>query len=144
MAARRPKGTGKVRRLPSGRWQARFREHPAPCTFDTKMDAQAWLAGQVRSVSAGVWAAPSQAAPSTTLAVYAEGWLAGRDLRPRTRALYRGLLDRHILPGLGALPLDALTPFVVRRWHEQTAVGPDGQEPCVLAAARDPGDRCLR
>lgn len=40
----RRKGTGRVRRLPSGRWQARGSTGaPAPHTFTTRAEAVAWL-----------------------------------------------------------------------------------------------------
>lgn len=39
------------------------------------------------------------------------------DLRPRTVELYDGLLHRHLLPHLGRVPLDRITPAEVRRWH---------------------------
>jgi len=114
---RRPQGSGRVRQLPSGRWQARYPDHdgtlrPAPMTFDTKLDAGAWLADYVE----GVVIAP-QRQRDPTLAEYADAWLAGRDLKPRTRALYRDLLDDLILPNLGALRLSRMSPAKVRDWY---------------------------
>lgn len=119
---RRPKGSGMVRRLPSGRWQAQYtgpdgRRRPAPQTFDTKGDAEAWLAAEHGDARAGVWAPPEPASDRRqTLREYAERWLALRDLRPRTRALYRSLLDDHVLPDLGSLPLDRIRPGTVQSW----------------------------
>ena len=46
---KRAAGAGTVRQLPSGRWQARYRDstlnsmRSAPVTFDTKLDALGWL-----------------------------------------------------------------------------------------------------
>jgi integrase len=48
---------------------------------------------------------------------YAEAWLEQRELKPRTRALYRRLLDRFILPAFGEVSLRHITPQVVRTWH---------------------------
>ncbi len=122
-AKRRDNGAGALRKLPSGRWQARHRGpdgvmRPAPMTFDTKLDAGAWLKAQSGDVAEGVWA-PSQAGPRGRLTVeqYAKTWLAGRDLKPRSRLLYRDLLDALILPGLGEAPLDKVSPTTVRNWH---------------------------
>ena len=79
MARKRAAGTGATRKLPSGRWQARFRGpdgmmRPAPVTFDTKMDASAWLSAQVDAVEQGNWTRPD--APSSngrqTLKQYAD------------------------------------------------------------------------
>lgn len=52
---RRPQGSGSVRQLPSRRWQARYRLDDgtlrcAPVTFDTKLDAGAWLADYAEGV----------------------------------------------------------------------------------------------
>ncbi len=122
---RRSNGAGAVRQLPSGRWQGRHRGpdgvmRPAPVTFDTKMDAGAWLAGQVRDVDRGTWAAPQpagEAQGAPTLRSYSTAWLAARELKPRTRLLYQGLLDRHVLPALGDVELTRLTPTTVRNWY---------------------------
>lgn len=118
---RRERGTGAARQLASGRWQARFRGpdgvmRPAPQTFDTKLDANAWLKAQAGDVARGQWAAPEQRVKVPTLKPYADEWLAARDLKPRTRALYRDLLDALILPPLGTVRLDRLSPTSVRNW----------------------------
>jgi len=114
---RRPQGAGTVRQLPSGRWQARYRQHDhtlksAPVTFDTKLDASAWLADYVEGA---VVADHKQ--PDPTLAEYATTWLASRELKPRTRAHYRDLLDDLIEPTLGTLRLSRLSPDKVRAWY---------------------------
>ncbi|MEZ5116955.1 MAG: site-specific integrase [Candidatus Nanopelagicales bacterium] len=121
--ARRAPGAGRLRQLPSGRWQARFTGpdgvmRPARETYDTKMDAQAWLENQARDVDRGVWAPPEPTADrGQTLRDYSASWLAARELKPSTRALYRDLLDERILPDLGDVALDRLTSATVRTWH---------------------------
>lgn len=114
---RRPKGSGTVRQLPSRRWQARYRlpdgtMQSGPVTFDTKLEAAAWLADYAR----GTAVAPEHH-DDPPLTAYAESWLAGRDLKPRTRALYRGLLNDLIAPGLGKLKLSRLSSVKVRDWY---------------------------
>jgi len=96
---------------------------PAPDTFETKLDASAWLNAQVSLVAAGAWIAPQRVERASTLRVYADSWLETRDLRPRTRAQYRWLLDDYLLPGLGGLRVDTITPPVVRQWHAGVAPG---------------------
>lgn len=122
MAKRRPNGAGAVRQLPSGRWQARFRgadgvTRPAGVTFDTKQTATAWLSAQVRDVERGIWQVPAERAVSGSLRAYADEWLQTREIKPSTRALYRGLLDDLILPALGDRPLDKIEPATVRAWY---------------------------
>ena len=58
---------------------------------------------------------------------YANDWFEqrrradGRHLAPRTKELYRSLLDRFILPGLGGRQLTALRTEDIRRWHTDLA-----------------------
>ena len=112
---------GSVRRLPSGRYQARYRdeartEYTAPETFPTKTAAARWLATVETDILRGRWIDPRSG--QVTLRSYAGEWLASRpNLRPRTRELYASLLRLHILPGLGAAELGRITPSAVRRWH---------------------------
>lgn len=126
MAVRRPakRGFGSIRLLPSKRFQARYTgpdtaTHTAPTTFETRMDAEAWLTDRRREITAGTWTVAGPAtATYVTLAPYAEAWLTGRAaLKPRTRAHYRQLLDRRILPTLGTVAVKAITPDKVRVWH---------------------------
>jgi len=54
---------GSVRRLPSGRYQARYSDermnrHTAPHTFETKTAAEEWLATIRADVVSGTWRAP--------------------------------------------------------------------------------------
>jgi len=130
---RRPQGAGTVRQLPSGRWQARWRDehdrlHPAPHTFDTKLDAATWLDGESWQASEAVAVVERQ---DPTLKAYGNAWLAGRDLKPRTHAHYRRLLDQQILPTLGSRPLSAITPTVVRTWYGEQ----DRDKPTLRAHA---------
>src|SRR6516225_8177331 len=100
---------GAVRRLPSGRLQASYvapngRRYPAPATFDTKGDADEWLAAQRTDIARGEWTrpvAPTPAAP--TFGAYGADWLATRDLTGRTRGEYEKLLASHLLPAFGSV-----------------------------------------
>jgi len=46
--------------------------------------------------------------------------VAGRPIKPRTRAHYQALLDDHLLPAFGNRQLGAITPKHVRDWHADT------------------------
>jgi len=121
---RRASSFGSVRKLPSGRWQASYwhdgERHTAPTTFPTKGDGTAWLASVRTDIGRGAWVDP--AAGSITFGTYATGWLDQRpDLAERTRELYAWLLDRHILPALGSLPLGELSSSKVRSWNAKLA-----------------------
>jgi integrase len=110
---------GRVRRLPSGKWQAR---HPGPDgldrslgTFATKAAANQALAQVELQMASGAWIDPSRR--EQTLAAYAAAWLETRNLRPRTRESYEDQLRLRILPRLGKMPLGKITSQEVRAWH---------------------------
>jgi hypothetical protein len=79
---------GNVRMLPSGRFQARCtgpdgQEHRSPITFDTKGDAQPWLALQPAAITESRWKpAPPPKEPLPTFGTFADQWLERRDLKP--------------------------------------------------------------
>jgi integrase len=126
LSVARRSGFGNVRRLPSGRYQARYQRPGtdtfvnAPFTFTTKGDAEAWLTTTRADLIRGAWLPLDT---TTTLSEYAETWLAQRALKPRTRAEYRKILDQRILPALGDVQMRRLSPAVVREWHARTALG---------------------
>lgn len=120
MAGKR-RGFGRIRQFRSGRWQASYigpdaKLHKASSTFGAKIDAEGWLAGERRKIDLGTWGAVERS-DDATVASYADQWLSQRQLRPRTRQLYTSMLDRLVLPELGAMKLVALTPAKVREWH---------------------------
>ena len=132
---------GTVRRLASGRYQARYTDHSgrqvsAPSTFATKADGYRWLAKTQTELDSGRWIDPK--AGKEPLKVYAEHWVEtrlvrGRPLAPRTAELYRAQLRNHIVPALGSTPLRQLEASSVRAWYGKLS-GPAG--PGQVTAAK--------
>lgn len=118
---------GRIRKLPSGRYQARYLDpngvlRPAPETFATKKDADDWLAEMQTAVRSKSWRDPD--AGAVNFAEYAETWIAERGLMPTTQDLYRQLLRLHLAPIFGAWDLDEITAPRVRAWRtEMLATG---------------------
>lgn len=115
---RRARGSGRVRQLKSGAWQARYVDddgilRPAPETFDTKFDAETWL----DRVADGQ--PVHRIKPSPKFGDYAAAWLKTRDLKPRTRAEYEAMIRLYLVPEFGAIRLDKITVTHVREWHSQ-------------------------
>ncbi|WP_246306199.1 tyrosine-type recombinase/integrase [Allobranchiibius huperziae] len=125
MMTGRKRGFGQISKQRSGRLQARYtgpdlQLHTAPHTFALRLDAEAWLADERRSIVADTWTPPAnrrlaQLGP-VIFATYARAWLIERDLKPRTRAHYTSLLQVQLQP-LANTPLTAITPPLVRHWY---------------------------
>jgi integrase len=136
---------GSIRRLPSGRYQARYtgptgETVPAPMTFTARMDAESWLASERRQVEQPeAWQAPkarleearltAEATQLPTLETYATQWIErrrssrGEPLRPSTRDKYLSSLRVHVYPTFGDVPLDKITRKSVLAWHDGLAAG---------------------
>lgn len=136
---RQRRSFGRIAKLPSKRYRARYTGpdgalHNAVVTFDTREDAEAWLAGERRAISEDRWTPPTKLSDqprALTFGTYAERWLTRRDLKPRTLAHYRSLLDRQILPTFADVPIKGITSEAVRDWHSDL----DRRKPTLRAHA---------
>lgn len=114
-----------LRQLPSGRWQARYRDPETrktiPRTFESKTEAKRWRRAQLAALDAGAHVDPTD---TTTVAQYALRWVEVRDVRASTEARYRAIVRTH-LDGttLGGMALGKVKPTHVREWlTERNAV----------------------
>ena len=128
---------GRVRQLPSGRWQARYAgpdgiDRPADETFATKTDADVWLTLKEADIRNGDWINPDDG--KIRLVDYSQTWIAERTgLRPKTVELYGYLLRRHLTPVLGSMPIADIQAGHVRRWRKHLLDG--GVSPVTAAKA---------
>jgi integrase len=130
---RQRRGWGHIRRLPSrrapgrGRYQASYigrdnRRHNAPHTFADSICAERWLAEERRLRDSEDWTTPAQRdaqrwTAGETLSVYGKRWIAERNVKPRTRALYSSQFTLHVEPDLGDVQIRHVTSEWVRRWY---------------------------
>jgi integrase len=122
------RGFGSIRRLPSGRWQARF-THPrtgqleaAPSTFATKADANRWLSSMESDLDRGEALDLNRA--KQTFGSYGQAWLDSRgDLRPKTMELYEYLFRVYLKPRLGARQIGRVDSEIVRQWYGEASSG---------------------
>jgi integrase len=135
---------GTVRKLPSGRWQARYYDlagnrHTAPRTFATKTDALQHLALVEADMHRGTWTDPALA--RTLFSTWVQRWQSVNipALRPSTQDLYRYLLRRLLLPTFGPLALASIDSMEVRGWLARLKA-----EGTVSAGTRAKAYRLLR
>lgn len=121
---------GKVRKLPSGRWQASFigptgRRQPAAHTFATKTDADRWLAAAEVDLVRGTWL--DEKGGQVPFGEFAQQWIDDNPrLGPRSRETYERNLRLHLAP-LAETPLVALSPSTVRSWYAEALRGKGGK-----------------
>jgi integrase len=124
---------GRIRRLPSGHWQARYQgpdgvDRAAPDTFRTKTDAEVWLTLKEAEIRRGDWIDPD--AGKVRFGDYADNWVNDSVLKPRTEELYRGLLKNHLKPTFANLYLSDIREADIRRWRkERLKSGPQQERP---------------
>ena len=142
MSKRRTRGSGAIRQLPSGRWQARLKvdevTYPAPHTFDTRQAAAIWLKRQTEQIEDGTWTPPTKGRiRPLTFGEFAADWMSrpspktGRMRAPRTVVEYDKDLDERILPTFGKRTMTSITPAQVQRWYD----GLDASKPTQRAHA---------
>lgn len=135
VSGRKTRSFGSLCRLPSGRWQARYRGPDGllvsePGTFVRKTDGARWLALTEAELLKDDWIDPE--AGRVPLIDYADAWIAERPgLRPKTIQLYRYLLRRHLAPRFTTI--GSITEANVRRWRADLI--DDGVSPVTAAKA---------
>ena len=114
---------GTIRRLPSGRYQARYPgpdgvRRAADDTFATKSEAQDWLTLKVAEILEGDWIDPD--AGEILITDYASTWIEERPgLRSKSAKNYRSLLRCQVMPYLATVTVGELTLARVRTWRKR-------------------------
>lgn len=106
---------GSVRKKPSGRWEARYRDganRSHAKTFATKGEAQHYLNSTLAALQRGDWTDPRSG--RITLREWADQWLDFAGKRASTMARDRTVLEKHWLTPLGSRQLASLMPADVQ------------------------------
>jgi hypothetical protein len=123
MSARRQFGS--IRKLPSGRWQARYPGPSgalvaAPSTFAARADAARYLARVQADLERGHW--QDHRLGRVTFGVWMDRWLASNpSKRSTTLARDSTVLRTHALPALGSRPMSSITPRDVKSVVDEMA-----------------------
>jgi integrase len=118
-------------RTKSKRWQVRYTgpdgvRRYAPHTFETRVNAEAFVVALRRKIDRDQWNASDDAPHEhITFGAYAARWLenrqvAGRPIKTRTREHYQNILDDHLLDTFGNRQVGAIKPKDVRDWYAET------------------------
>jgi len=118
MAKRRNNHEGTICKLPSGRWRAQIviSGQRLGFTADTRQACSIWL----RNIRHQLPQNPILAGESKSLGVFLEDWLAiaKSSLRLTTWTQYHHLVENHIIPVLGAIPLKNLRPDHIQSFYD--------------------------
>lgn len=107
-----------LRKLQNGRWEGSYRDprrRERTAVFDTRRDAERWVAANRADLVRGQWHDP-RLSRMLLRDWTAEWWTTTTNLRLTTRVRDEGYLERYILPAFGDLPLDQVLQRDVQRW----------------------------
>ena len=112
-----------IRRLGSGRWQARYRDaerRERASNFRTRAEAQRWLDEQTADLVRGDWRDPRSG--RITIGDLAQTWYeTTAALKPSTRLAYRSLLDAWVLPRWGGKEVRRIEHGAVAAWAAEVS-----------------------
>ncbi|MHB8262364.1 MAG: tyrosine-type recombinase/integrase [Acidimicrobiales bacterium] len=115
---RRSNGKGSVRKLPSGKWQARVTYPDGTVhslgTFWTKTDAERETTLATASVLRQDHLSAEREATETTLDEWTARWLAEGHWKPKTKSGYANVYYAHIAPVLGSLAIQEINRDDIR------------------------------
>jgi integrase len=128
MTARSRRSNGSVRKLTSGKYQARYKApddtYRSLGTFDTKKAADAAVAAVLTDVSRGAWT--DDRAGLVPFDEYVERVIPLLEWAPRTMETNRSIIRRHLSPTFGHVHVRDITRHMVGAWHAsmQPTTGP--------------------
>ena len=133
---RNAQGSGTIRQRADGIWEARFTVGRNPGTgkqiqrslyASTQREVQIKLRQALSAVDAGAYVDPSK----MTVAQWLESWLKEytADVKPYTQRAYATNIKNQIIPALGALRLDKLTPLQVQKFYNNCMRGEKNLKP---------------
>lgn len=132
---------GYIRKFPSGRWQASYTDErtgqriAAPDTFGTKADANLWLSTVATDRSRGRLG--DHQLSQRPFHEWADEWLGGLHVKPKTLVSYESSLRNHVLPVFAQRPVGSITyrdakQFVSTMTAKKLAPGTIGEARKIL------------
>ena len=87
-------------------------------TFKTKKDAEKWVSDTIAEVNRGTYIEPAK----TTVRDWLTDWLKSygkQNLAPTTYQGHKMIIEKHLIPELGGIPLSDLKPKHIRDYHSK-------------------------
>lgn len=119
-------GTGSVRQRPDGRWEARYSAGVDPATGKYKQRSvygktQAEVLQKMNAALRDLEEHDFDKPRAVTLAAWIQTWFDTYtvQLRDTTRRQYLDNINKHIIPNLGAVKLEKLTPLMVQEFFNK-------------------------
>lgn len=115
---------GNIRKRGKNTWTVQWDEPRGPdgkrrqrskAIRGSKREAEEALASIELQIRTGMYVEPSK----MTVAEYFEKWLAQARVTPKTKQEYEGIIRNHIIPALGTLLLQRLTPMQVSTYYTE-------------------------
>lgn len=127
---RNAQGGGTIRQRKDGTWEARYTVGRNPGTGKqiqksvygkTQKEVRQRLQQITTAIDNGTYTEPSK----TTVAQWLEVWLETytSDVKPLTKRAYSTSIKNHIIPAIGALKLDKLTPLQIQKFYNECING---------------------
>lgn len=108
------------------RWRARYpdpargRKRQIERQFETRREAEKWLTSQKAAIQRGDHIDPrdNQRLFEQVVDAWQATWL---DLEPKTKAGYKAILNRHVLPRWSGVRIGAVSPEAIQEWINELA-----------------------
>lgn len=121
-------GSGTIRKRPDGRWEGRVTVGRDPKTGRQKQKSvygatQREVRQKIQQIAVKIDSGDYVEPSKTTLAEWLEEWLAEHktNLKYSSVSTYRALIANHIVPEIGSLPLQKITPVTLQRFFNREA-----------------------
>ncbi len=103
----------------------------APIIFDTKGDAQTWLAMQSAAITESRWkpAPPPEPEPAHLRCTTSTGGLSARELKPKSPVRVPQARAQRLTPSSNTFTLDQITPELIKAWSWDETYGTTPEYP---------------
>lgn len=135
-STRNAQGGGTIRQRKDGTWEARYTVGRDPGTGKqiqksvygkTQKEVRQRLQQITTAIDNGTYTDPTKATVAQWLEVWLETYTG--DVKPLTKRAYSTSIKNHIIPAIGALKLDKLTPLQIQKFYNECMNGSKNLKP---------------